>query len=117
MHGQEELITITDAANRTPGRPSTNCIWRWCRKGVISRKGERIRLQHVRIGGKLFTAVKWLEEFGQRVAAADAEYFDASQPPSAVCRSRRPGRPPNSHEKQRQEQIDLARRELDAAGI
>lgn len=111
---REELITLIEAANRTPGRPSTNCVWRWCRKGVLTRKGDRIRLQHARIGGKLFTSAVWLDEFGQRVAAADAEYFDANQPPSAPFRRQRPL---NRYEQQRQDQIDRARCELDAAGI
>lgn len=113
MHENQQLITMTEAANRTPGRPSTNCIWRWCRKGVLTRKGERIRLQHARIGGKIFTSAQWLDEFGQKVAAADAEYFDANQPAAMPRRKR----PLNRYEQQRQEQVDRARRELDAAGI
>ena len=40
------LITLTEAAKITPGRPSTNCLWRWCRRGVLSRGGERVRLEH-----------------------------------------------------------------------
>lgn len=66
MHAQavaNPLITLTEAAKITPGRPSTNCLWRWCRRGVLSRGGERIRLEHRRIGGKIFTALDWLEEF------------------------------------------------------
>jgi len=51
------------------GRPSANCIWRWCRKGVLSRAGKRVRLRHVRIGGKIFTEAEWLNEFGQSLAA------------------------------------------------
>ena len=57
-------------------RPSANCIWRWCRRGVLSRGGERVRLQHVRIGGRVYTTARWLEEFGRRLAEADAKYFD-----------------------------------------
>ena len=114
MHETEPLLTLIEASERTPGRPSANSLWRWCRKGVLTRKGDRIRLQHVRVGGKLFTSAKWMEEFGLRVAAADAEYFDANQPCAAPLPRRRP---PNQYEKQRQGQIDNARRELDAAGI
>lgn len=44
-----QYITLTEVANITPGRPSTNCVWRWCRRGVKSRTGERIHLQHVRM--------------------------------------------------------------------
>jgi len=79
----DEYITLTQAAKLTPGRPSTNCLWRWCRRGVIARNGERIRLEHVRIGGKLFTQRRWLEEFGRRLASADSQYFDEVPPNTA----------------------------------
>ena len=58
MHEQavpKDLITLAEAARIAPARPSTNCVWRWCRKGVLSRGGERIRLQHQRVGGIIFT--------------------------------------------------------------
>lgn len=69
-------ITLSQASKLTPGRPSTNCLWRWCRKGVLSRGGTRIRLQHVRIGGKIFTTAAWVAAFGEALAEADAAYFD-----------------------------------------
>ena len=72
MHAND-YITLGEAAKLAPGRPSANCIWRWCRKGVLSRAGQRVRLRHVRIGGKIFTKAEWLNEFGQSLAAADAE--------------------------------------------
>ncbi len=38
MHEQatvtDDYITLTEATKIAPGRPSTNCIWRWCRRGV-----------------------------------------------------------------------------------
>lgn len=37
--------------------------------------GERVHLQHVRVGGKLFTTPRWIEDFGTRLAEADAAYF------------------------------------------
>lgn len=73
---QEQPITLTQATKIAPGRPSTNCMWRWCRRGVIARSGERIKLEHIRIGGKLFTTPQWVNEFGRRLADADARYFD-----------------------------------------
>lgn len=84
MHEQTVHITLTEAAKLAPGRPSTNCLWRWCRRGVLSRCGERVRLQHMRIGGKIFTTAAWVEEFGRRLAEADAAYFDLQQPVSAA---------------------------------
>ncbi|MCK6466046.1 MAG: DUF1580 domain-containing protein [Phycisphaerae bacterium] len=79
MHEQsqaDERLPLTEVAKLVPGRPSVNCVWRWCRRGVLARNGERIRLEHIRIGGKIFTTRAWLEEFGRRLASEDAKYFD-----------------------------------------
>ena len=69
------MITLSQAAKLAPGRPHASTIWRWCRRGVLSRNGERIRLEHIRMGGKIFTKAIWVEAFGRQLAAADAEYF------------------------------------------
>jgi hypothetical protein len=72
-----EHLALTQAAKIAPGRPSVNCMWRWCRRGVLARTGERVRLQHIRIGGKILTRRDWLEDFGRRLAEADTAYFEA----------------------------------------
>jgi len=66
----------------------------------------------VRIGGKLFTSVPWLEEFGKAVAEADAAYFDARAEPMP-----RPPRALTLTQKQHQADLERANMELDAAGI
>lgn len=76
--GPDERVTLSQAARLAPGRPSPNCVWRWCRRGVLARTGERVRLEHVRLGGRLYTTPRWLEAFGRRLAEADAAYFDAT---------------------------------------
>lgn len=77
MHEQrDQFITLTQAAKIAPGRPSTNCMWRWCRRGVIARSGQRIKLEHIRMGGKIFTTQLWIDAFGRKLAEADAQYFD-----------------------------------------
>jgi len=127
MHAQpvaNALITLTEAANLAPGRPSTNCLWRWCRRGVLSRGGERVRLEHRRIGGKIFTALNWLEEFGRQLAEADTQYFDLCQKAAAeavareprISRRRRRAHPPTLEDDDLRE-IEDAERELDEAGI
>lgn len=73
----EELIPLSAAAKAAPGRPSANAIWRWCRRGVRARGGVCVRLRHVRLGGRVFTSLAWLTEFGEQLAAADAEHFDS----------------------------------------
>lgn len=76
-----KLLTLADATKRVPGRngkrldPST--IWRWCRIGIKSRSGDRIRLEHVRVGGRVFTTDDALSEFFARVAEADLAHFAA----------------------------------------
>ena len=79
MQSQEisdDHISLTEVAKIAPGRPTPSCVWRWCRKGVLARNGDRIRLRHVRVGGKIFTRRGWLKEFGTALADADARYFD-----------------------------------------
>lgn len=115
MHEQPH-ITLTEAAKITPGRPSTNCLWRWCRRGVLSRSGQRVRLEHVRIGGKIFTTVEAVEKFGKALAEADASYFDleAQTVESPAPRRRRPV---SRHVQQRQAAQEQANRELEEAGL
>lgn len=127
MHPQavaDALITLTEAAKITPGRPSTNCLWRWCRRGVRSRGGERVRLEHRRIGGKIFTTPDWLDEFGRKLAEADTRHFDHCEEAAAdsaakeprVPRRRRRSRLPRPGEADSHVMED-AERELDKAGI
>jgi len=128
MHEQlpaENLITLTNAAKIAPGRPSTNCLWRWCRRGVRARDGQRVRLQHLRIGGKIFTTLGWLEEFGRHLAEADTKYFDLCE---AAAHAAAAVEPPLQRRRRRSKQddcaghrdgreLDDAQRELEEAGI
>ena len=67
----DEYITLSQAAKLAPGKPSPNCLWRWCRKGVLSRAKRRVHLRHIRIGGTIYTTAKWVRHFGRRLAEAD----------------------------------------------
>ena len=107
---QQDYISLTEAAKLSPGRPSTNAIWRWCRKGVLSRTGQRVRLDHVRIGGKIFTTETDLQKFFRQVAESDRAYFqDPDRSPDLSAK-----RPTD---KQRQRRIDRAERELRNSGF
>lgn len=125
MHERaDEHITLTQVAKVAPGRPSTNCLWRWCRRGVKARDGQRVRLKHLRIGGKIFTTLGWLETFGRELAHADAKYFDlceaaanaaaAAEPP--FPRRRRASLPVLPDPSKRCE-AENAERELEEAGL
>ena len=39
----EDHITLSQAAKLAPWRPSSNCVWRWCREGVKAASGTRVR--------------------------------------------------------------------------
>lgn len=114
----EKHLSLGEACKIAPGRPSTNCVWRWCRRGVLSRTGERVYLQHVRVGGKLYTRAEWLEDFGQTLAEADAGHFrrneDDAEPPPAPSR---PKRRRQRFEQHRRESMESANQELDDAGL
>lgn len=118
MHQFEDLLTLGQAAKIAPGRPSSNCLWRWCRRGVLSRAGERVYLQHVRVGGKVYTRAEWLEDYGQTLAEADAAYFrqneDGAVPQPTPSR---PKRRRQRFEQHRREAIEHASRELRDVGL
>ncbi|MCA9295364.1 MAG: hypothetical protein KC983_02585, partial [Phycisphaerales bacterium] len=72
----EEHLTLSQAAKLVPGRPSSNCLWRWCRNGVKAASGKRVRLKHVRFGSRIYTTRQWLNDFGLALATADTAHFD-----------------------------------------
>ena len=112
----EEHITLSQAAKLAPGRPSSNCVWRWCREGVKAASGTRVRLKHVRFGSRIYTTRQWLNDFGLALAEADAAHFDRDEQSSAAepATSRRPSK--RSRRASRSSVADEARRRrLDAA--
>lgn len=118
MREPNDLLTLSQAAKIAPGRPSSNCLWRWCRRGVLSRSGERVYLHHARVGGKVYTSKQWLEDFGQALAEADAAYFrqnedDAVPPPTSSRSKRRRQR----FEQHRRDTVEQASQELKDAGL
>ena len=82
---KDHLIPLSEAAKLTPGRPHTATLTRWCRPGIKARTGERVRLQHWRVGRKIYTTAEALDKFFQRTAEADLPHFenrDAAQAPA-----------------------------------
>jgi hypothetical protein len=117
MHEQDNHITLTEATKVTPGRPSTNCLWRWCRRGVLSRSGQRVRLEHIRIGGKIFTTSRWVEEFGKALAKADASYFDIQSDQLIEAPLPRRRQTTSTHSRTRHTAHEQANSELKEAGL
>jgi hypothetical protein len=113
---QEQLVTLCEAAKLLPmlnsKRISANAIWRWCRKGVSG-----IHLEHVRIGGRIFTSPDALNRFVNALAEADVRRLNPAPEPRAPAPTRdRQGRPRRSAA-EAAEQHRLASEELDRAGI
>ena len=104
-------LSLSEAAKRSPGRPHAATVWRWARRGVKARSGERIRLEHVRVGGRIFIPADALDRFFKAVSDADAEHFDRrnqkSDRPSPLTRT----------ELQRERDIERAKTTLADAGI
>ena len=108
----EEHITLSQAAKLAPGRPSSNCVWRWCREGVKAASGMRVRLKHVRFGSRIFTTRQWLNDFGLALAAADAAHFQRDEHAPAAEQAAQPKR--SSKRARRLSDDDARRRHLEA---
>lgn len=104
---EEFNLTLSEASRLVPGRPHHSSLWRWCRKGVLARNGQRIHLEHRRFGGRIFTSTQALERFSKQLADADCEYFapDEPSPPS-------PERRYDTVTKDRARRVELAERRL-----
>lgn len=75
MTDNDQYLTLSQAAAIAPGRPSVHSIWRWARKGVKARAGHKLYLDHVRIGGTIYTRKDWLFGFFRELAQADKAHF------------------------------------------
>ena len=112
MVRNEIRIDLTEAAKlHYPKRTHPSSVWRHCRRGIQARNGVRIRLEHVRCGGKIFTTAESINRFFTAVASADIEYFDLP----AGCETPNLGFPRN--ETQRERDIARAEKTLEADGI
>lgn len=73
-----EMLTLAQAAKRCPNRPHTSAIWRWCRNGLQTKGGGRVKLEHRRVGGRIYTSEAALMQFFEALSIGDAAYFDAA---------------------------------------
>lgn len=80
MPKKNEFLTMSALAKLSPSRPSASACWRWARKGMLARNGERVYLRHVRSGRKIYSTSKWLDEFFDALAQADREGLATPQP-------------------------------------
>ena len=73
-----DYLTCSAAAKLAPGRPSSTAVWRWMTKGII-RHGTRVKLEHLRMGGKLLTTESWVVEFGKALAEIEPEIIPVTK--------------------------------------
>ena len=92
MPDASDYLTLAEAAQSLPGRVALSTLHRWRLKGVRGRK-----LRTTLIGGRRYTTREWLADF---VAPQD-------EAPVTPTRTNR----------QRQQAVTSAERELEAAGI
>lgn len=75
-----EYLKLSALSKLLPGRPSTMCLWRWCRHGLTTRSGVKVRLPHIRCGRNIMATREDCEAFFRAVAEGDCEYFDTTPP-------------------------------------
>ncbi len=76
---RESKLDLRAAAPHIPGsgdvRAKKMRLGRMARKGVKARNGQRVHLEHLRVGGQLVTSVEAIQRFFDHLNAADAEHF------------------------------------------
>lgn len=72
-----DFVELAEAAKLCPGRPHASTLWRWARRGIKARNGQRIRLRHLRAGAKIYVRPSDIEEFFGEIARADGEHFQS----------------------------------------
>ena len=92
----ESLLSLKAASKLLPGNPHVATLWRWAQKGCRGAK-----LETVLVGGIRYTSREALDRFIVATTAA------ADGTPTPIIAT----------PKQRQRQIDAAKRELAEAGI
>ena len=72
----ETLISLTDAAKLSPGRPNVTTVWRWRNRGVRG-----VKLETGLFGGRRMTSREALARFfAATTAAADGQPVRAETP-------------------------------------
>jgi len=60
---RESFLSMTEAAQSCPNRPSVRTVWRWARQGIRGRSGVRFFLETWKLGGHTFTSREALARF------------------------------------------------------
>jgi transposase-like protein len=63
----EGLVPVAAAARKLGVHPAS--VRRWCLRGASTATGGRVRLEHVRLPGKLLTTLAAVERFTQAIGS------------------------------------------------
>lgn len=111
---ESKYLSLSEVCKAVPpieGRHiHASAAWRWCRRGVLARNGQRIRLEHTRFGRRVVVPHDAIQRFLDALAAADAAHFNTPIAPAA------PTKIPTSP-KLRAKQIAQAEAVCNRAGI
>jgi Protein of unknown function (DUF1580) len=76
LASESPLIPLAQVPALLPPGPGGNpvhvsTVWRWVRKGLPVPAGERVRLEAVRLGGRLVTSIPALQRFAERLTGGN----------------------------------------------
>ena len=103
---RDDLLTLTEAAKRLPGRPHRSTLWRWARKGIELPDGSRVHLRVRRLGRWTLVAPEDIDSFSAALTEADDHRHQ--QPQHEVRTARAP---------RRSNRAERAQREAEELGI
>lgn len=105
----DQLLTLSEASHRLPGRPSLPTVWRWCTAGCRG-----IRLEAVRLGRRWCVTPEALHAFGAALAEQSrAELADKRPAPTATGTATTP-RPSDAR---RAREVEAAKENLRREGV
>ncbi len=101
----ENVGTLSEVAGKLPrlgGRKiHTSTLWRWASRGLRG-----VRLEHVRLGGRIITSLEAVQRFSESLSDADVPV----RPPNASAKNRWPRTPAQLECDARAAEAELARR-------
>lgn len=77
----ERHLSLVAAARREGVHPAT--LFRWISPGLLSRSGQRVRLESMRRGGRTVTSKEALQRFYTKLSADTIADADRPQPPTS----------------------------------
>ncbi len=102
----ESVGTLAEVAGKLPrlgGRQiHTSTLWRWTSRGIRG-----VRLEHVKLGGRIVTSLEAVQRFSERLNDASVA---VRQQPSASKKNRRPRTPAQLERDAHAAEAELARR-------